>query len=202
MLGMTEIIAIGVIALVVIGPEKFPDFAKMVFKTIRELRGHVDDLKHEVNKEINPLKGKFDELRRIDPEKYIDQLVKGDDEDEEDGDDEADKDPSLASTTPGGEMDYESDAYWENDEYGTEPTGGVEDAVDNGAEARDESELTQDSGVAVSDSGADDTEPEPTPEELGVPYVDVPSGDGEPQADGGEDEAPEAEGEEAEGEKV
>lgn len=74
-LGFTEIIVIAGIALVVIGPEKFPDFAKLVIRTIRDLRSYVDEVKLEVGKELKPLKKEMDALSRIDPEKYIDSLT-------------------------------------------------------------------------------------------------------------------------------
>lgn len=73
--GFTEIIIIAGIALVVIGPEKFPDFAKLVIRTIRDLRSYVDEVKTEVGKEFKPLKKELDALARIDPEKYIDSLT-------------------------------------------------------------------------------------------------------------------------------
>ncbi len=74
-IGFTEMIVIAGIALVVIGPEKFPDFAKLVIRTIRDLRGYMDEMKTEVAKELKPLKKEMDALSRIDPEKYIDSLT-------------------------------------------------------------------------------------------------------------------------------
>lgn len=75
-IGFTEMLLIAGIALIVMGPEKFPDFAKLVIRTIRDLRGYVDDIKQEVTKELKPLKKEMDTLSRIDPEKYIDSLTK------------------------------------------------------------------------------------------------------------------------------
>jgi sec-independent protein translocase protein TatB len=74
-IGFTEMIVIAGIALVVIGPEKFPDFAKLVIRTIRDLRGYMDEMKAEVAKELRPLKKEMDALSKIDPEKYIDSLT-------------------------------------------------------------------------------------------------------------------------------
>lgn len=74
-IGFSEMVLIAGIALVVIGPEKFPDFAKLVIRTIRDLRGYVDDIKEEVSKELKPIKKEMDTLSRIDPEKYIDSLT-------------------------------------------------------------------------------------------------------------------------------
>lgn len=75
-IGFGEMILIAGIALVVIGPEKFPDFAKLLIRTVRDLRGYVDEIKTEVSRELKPLKKEMDSLSRIDPEKYIDSLTK------------------------------------------------------------------------------------------------------------------------------
>ena len=49
-IGMGEMIIIAIIALVVIGPEKFPDFAKIALRTMRDLRGYVDEIQGEVTR--------------------------------------------------------------------------------------------------------------------------------------------------------
>ncbi|OQC08312.1 MAG: Sec-independent protein translocase protein TatB [Candidatus Hydrogenedentes bacterium ADurb.Bin101] len=72
---MGEMILIAAIALIVIGPEKFPDFAKIALRTMRDLRGYVDDIQNEVSKELKPLKKEIDTLSR-DSQKYIDTLSK------------------------------------------------------------------------------------------------------------------------------
>lgn len=74
-IGFTEMVLIAGIALVVIGPEKFPDFAKLAIRTIRDLKGYVDEVKLEVGKEFKPLKKEIEALSKIDPEKYIDSLT-------------------------------------------------------------------------------------------------------------------------------
>jgi Sec-independent protein translocase protein TatA len=80
-IGPLEMVIIAGVALVVIGPEKFPDFAKIVLRTVRDIRGYVDVLKVEATKELKPLKDEMNTLSRIDPEKYIDSLT-GDEEDD------------------------------------------------------------------------------------------------------------------------
>jgi len=74
-IGFGEMILIAGLALVVIGPEKFPDFAKLVIRTVRDLRGYVDDVKSEMTRELTPIKKEMEALSRIDPEKYIDSLT-------------------------------------------------------------------------------------------------------------------------------
>jgi Tat protein translocase TatB subunit len=74
-INMGEMVLIAAIALVVFGPDKFPDFAKIVLRTVRDLRGYVDDIQKEVSKELKPLKKELDKISR-DSEKYMDTLAK------------------------------------------------------------------------------------------------------------------------------
>lgn len=123
-IGFTEMIVIAGIALVVIGPEKFPDFAKLVIRTVRDLRGYVDEMKTEVAKELKPLKKEMDALSRIDPEKYIDSLTS-----------EVPEKPAAASTLPINAEDQkvmaESQAFGE-DAY---PWRGGEEGLNAGPES-------------------------------------------------------------------
>lgn len=74
-LGVTEMIVIGILALVVLGPEKFPTFAKVALRAYRDLRGYIDDAKRDITKELNPLKKDLNELSRYRPEDIIDKLA-------------------------------------------------------------------------------------------------------------------------------
>ncbi len=71
-------IVVAGIALVVMGPEKFPGFAKMALRTFRDLRGYLDDLKTEAAKELRPVQQELTALSKVDPEKYIDALTRDD----------------------------------------------------------------------------------------------------------------------------
>jgi sec-independent protein translocase protein TatB len=73
-IGFFEMVVIAGVALVLLGPEKFPDFAKIALRTIRDLRGYVDDVKQEITKEIRPIQNEIKTLSRYDPETYIDTL--------------------------------------------------------------------------------------------------------------------------------
>lgn len=75
-IGFGEMILIAGIALIVFGPEKFPDFAKIVLRTVNDLRGYVDDIQQEVTKEIRPIKREIEQMSKYNPEKYIDSLSK------------------------------------------------------------------------------------------------------------------------------
>lgn len=83
-LGFTEMLLIAGVALLVIGPERFPDFAKIVLRTVRDLRGYVDEVKVDLAKELNPLKGEFQKFSNLrDPRNLID-LIPDDDDDDDD----------------------------------------------------------------------------------------------------------------------
>jgi sec-independent protein translocase protein TatB len=50
-LGMGEIVVILIVALLVLGPEKLPDAAKSIGRTIRDLRRHTRDLQDTIEKD-------------------------------------------------------------------------------------------------------------------------------------------------------
>jgi len=74
-IGVGEIIVIAVIALIVMGPEKFPEFAKIAMRAFRDVRGYVDDIKKEMANELNPVKREINQLSRYNPEEYVDKLA-------------------------------------------------------------------------------------------------------------------------------
>lgn len=74
-LGMGEMLIIAVVALVVMGPEKFPEFAKIALRAFRDVRGYVDDVKREMTNELRPVRRELDQLARHKPEEYIDRLT-------------------------------------------------------------------------------------------------------------------------------
>lgn len=76
-LGFSEILVLLAIALVVIGPDKFPDFIKVVMKTFRDLRGYVDEVKRDISTELKPIEKEVRSLSHYDPETYIDALSRG-----------------------------------------------------------------------------------------------------------------------------
>ncbi|MGL1931242.1 MAG: twin-arginine translocase TatA/TatE family subunit [Desulfotalea sp.] len=54
-IGLPEMILILALALIVIGPDKLPDFARSIAKGIMELRKTADGFKESMEKEGNPL---------------------------------------------------------------------------------------------------------------------------------------------------
>ncbi len=103
-IGMGEMLFVAVIALIVLGPEKFPDYAKLFIRASRDLKGYVNELKKEIAKEVAPIKKELDTLSRQDPEKLIDALAGTSSDDGEYGKPPADKpaDGALGTDAPSG----------------------------------------------------------------------------------------------------
>ncbi|MBI4555955.1 MAG: twin-arginine translocase TatA/TatE family subunit [Candidatus Hydrogenedentes bacterium] len=78
-----ELVILMGIALVLIGPEKFPDFTKIVMRTIRDVRNYVNDIKQDLAEEVRPIKEEVRQLSRYKPEDYIDALSEADSSDDE-----------------------------------------------------------------------------------------------------------------------
>jgi len=74
-IGFGEFILIAGIALVVMGPEKFPEIAKIAIRFVGEFRTHWDDIKREVTSELRPLNKELKQLSRYDPEDYLKSLT-------------------------------------------------------------------------------------------------------------------------------
>lgn len=151
-LGMGEMLLIAGIALVVLGPEKFPEYAKIAMRAFRDMRGYVDEVKREMAEELRPVKKEIQELSRHNPEDYIDSITEAvtsvDDDDEEDGEGEDagtsyDKTGHSAVTEPqtdapaqdegegGYQDDYEQDESWAAD---YEPSADYDQGDDGGPE--------------------------------------------------------------------
>ncbi|MBP9837225.1 MAG: twin-arginine translocase TatA/TatE family subunit [Proteobacteria bacterium] len=62
-LGIGEILVILVIVLLVFGPEKLPDFARTLGRTVADLKRTVDDLKHEINTPYQEMKKEIDNIK-------------------------------------------------------------------------------------------------------------------------------------------
>lgn len=71
-IGVVEIIVLAGIALIVMGPEKFPDFAKIVARTIRDVRGYMNEAQQSLAEELKPMRKELDKLSRLDADKVID----------------------------------------------------------------------------------------------------------------------------------
>ena len=98
-IGMPELLVIAGIALIFLGPEKFPTQAKVFLRLVRDFREHWDDAKRDILNEINPVKKEFRELRKFKPEELLDKLTGESDETPQSA-------PAVPSTsTPAAEPD-------------------------------------------------------------------------------------------------
>ncbi|MGH8737853.1 MAG: Sec-independent protein translocase protein TatB [Burkholderiales bacterium] len=59
-IGFTELMVIGVVALIVIGPERLPSVARTIGHLAGRLQRYVNDVKADISREIE-----FDELRKM-----------------------------------------------------------------------------------------------------------------------------------------
>ena len=129
-IGFIELIIIAGVALMVLGPDKFPEFAKMAARLVRDLRSYGQEIQSEIAKEIKPVQKELNDLTKIDPEKYIDSLIGDEEDDEDDGTINPEPDPSAMELygADGGGVDSEErksssgdDSAEENDPYDTYP---------------------------------------------------------------------------------
>lgn len=98
-IGTPELLVIAAIALIFLGPEKFPTQAKVFLRMVRDFREHWDDAKREILSEINPVKKEFRELRKFKPEELLDKLT---------GEDQSAADEPAKAAEPAGENPSES----------------------------------------------------------------------------------------------
>lgn len=164
-IGFSEMILIAGIALVVIGPEKFPEFAKLVIRTVRDLRGYVDDVKSEVTKELKPIRKEMDSLSRIDPEKYIDSLTSGESDKKKSANPSVNEEDRKVMAAADAE-NYGEDPYgWEAggaDGYGVDKGAYPEETVGYGAKV-DEEEVEESTAEGESLAEGESTEaPQPS----------------------------------------
>ncbi len=80
-IGFSEMIVLAAIGLLVLGPEQFPKYAKMAARFVRDLRNYASEVQSEIVKELNPLTKEMKDLKRINPEKYLDKLIAEDEAD-------------------------------------------------------------------------------------------------------------------------
>ena len=106
-IGITELMLIAAIALMFLGPEKFPEFAKIMARTIRDIRGYVQDAQKDIAKELKPIKKELDDLSKIDPEAYLDKLA-------ESGDEEDDSPPNVEPDTSSLSFDIDTEEEGES----------------------------------------------------------------------------------------
>lgn len=81
-IGVMEIMIIAAVGLMVLGPEKFPEVARMFARLVKDVRGYVDEAKTEISKEIRPMQEELRKVGQADAREYIERMVDGDEEDD------------------------------------------------------------------------------------------------------------------------
>lgn len=69
-IGVPELMVIGVVAMLVFGPEKLPQFARQAGRFLRTVRRMADDAKNDLGREFGQDLSDVD-LREIDPREYV-----------------------------------------------------------------------------------------------------------------------------------
>lgn len=84
-IGLPELMVIVVVAIVVFGPDRLPDFARQAGRMVRQVRKFTESARDEIREELGPEFSDF-ELTDLDPRravrKYIDDAWNEDEEDE------------------------------------------------------------------------------------------------------------------------
>jgi len=80
-IGFFEALVLAAVGLLVLGPEQFPKFAKMAARFVRDIRSYANEVQTEIAKDLVPLTKELNDLRRINPEKYLDKLMAEDEDD-------------------------------------------------------------------------------------------------------------------------
>lgn len=82
-IGITEILIISALALIFLGPEKFPEVAKMAARFVRDVRGYMHEAQTEITKELRPVQDELKKISKADTEAYFEQLADLADKDED-----------------------------------------------------------------------------------------------------------------------
>jgi sec-independent protein translocase protein TatB len=110
-IGLPELMVIMVVAIVVFGPDRLPEFARQAGRLVRQVRRFTDNARDEIREELGPEFADF-ELTDLDPRRAVRKYI--DDAWEESEDDEKEEEPALrAGLRPLAEGElppYDSDA--------------------------------------------------------------------------------------------
>ena len=63
-IGMPEIILVLVIALIVVGPKRLPEFAAQIARVIRQMRGYATDVTTQMRSELDELTREYEQMRK------------------------------------------------------------------------------------------------------------------------------------------
>ncbi len=77
-IGMFELILIGVVAFVVLGPERLPDFFRQISGFVRQARGWIDEVRSQWAEEVDQLSAPVKETGQIVGQEVKKALKEGD----------------------------------------------------------------------------------------------------------------------------
>ncbi len=98
-IGFAEFLVIGVVALLVFGPDRLPDFARQAGRMVRQVRTLTRQTRDDLRNELGPDYADF-ELTDLDPRKAIRKhILEAWDEDEEERPRQKER-PLMAGETP------------------------------------------------------------------------------------------------------
>jgi sec-independent protein translocase protein TatB len=98
-IGTGEVIALAVVALLVLGPEKLPQYAAEAARTIRQLRRMANDARSEVTRELGPELDGLD-LRDLNPRSLVRKHLLDPLDDDDDDDDDRATPPPRGQSAP------------------------------------------------------------------------------------------------------
>ncbi|MDP9399123.1 MAG: sec-independent translocase [Actinomycetota bacterium] len=101
-IGWGELLALAILGLLVLGPEKLPGFAADAGRFIRQLRRIAEDARTEVRESLGPELSQLD-LRDVDPRRFVDRHFLADD-------DASTRRPERPAPRPGERPPYDSEA--------------------------------------------------------------------------------------------
>lgn len=141
-IGFLEMAVIAGVALMVLGPEKFPEYAKIAMRGFRDVRKYMTEAQQEISKELNPLKDEFNDLTKMNPESYLEDMLK--EEEEFDDDTQENVEP------------HPDDIDWMSDPYGSSSTeASTQEDGEVGAEQHSTEEPVQHNLYGAETEGAD-----------------------------------------------
>ncbi len=106
--GLPEMLVIIVVAIVVFGPDRLPDFARQAGRLVRQIKQFTDHARDDIRAELGPDFADF-ELTDLDPRNAMRKYVAGVMDEDED-DDTGRQRPGLRPLETGERPPYDSDA--------------------------------------------------------------------------------------------
>lgn len=107
-IGFAEFMVIGVVALLVFGPDRLPDFARQAGRMVRQVRALSKQARDDIRSELGPEYADF-ELTDLDPRRAIRKHIMEAWDEDEDGD-QPDTSPAPATLRAGEIPPYDVDA--------------------------------------------------------------------------------------------